>query len=74
MRGHKYLRRKSGRWCTEGVYTTIPHECVIQVKPRQFLIEDKKQALHMITLIKEKKCGNIKGRTCADVRTQRQYI
>lgn len=28
----------------------------------------------MITLIKEKRCSRIKGRTCADGRKQRKYI
>ena len=56
-------------------YIKLYHMSVLsKLNPDKFLIEDKKQALHMITLIKEKKCGNIKGRTCADVRTQRQYI
>jgi hypothetical protein len=36
--------------------------------------EQRKQALHLVQLIKEKRCGKIKGRTCADGRKQRQYI
>ena len=34
----------------------------------------KRKALREITLIKEKRCGKIKGRTCADGRPQRGYI
>ena len=36
--------------------------------------EQKAKALRAITLIKEKKCGTMKGRTCADGRSQRRYI
>jgi len=36
--------------------------------------EDKKKALRLVQLIKEKRCGMIKGRTCADGRSQRKYI
>ena len=34
--------------------------------------EVRAQALHCINLIKEKRCGKIKGRTCADGRLQRK--
>ena len=33
--------------------------------------EQKKEALRAINLIKEKRCGRLKGRTCADGRAQR---
>ena len=32
------------------------------------------KCLRLITLIKEKRCGKIKGRACADGRSQRAYI
>ena len=32
------------------------------------------KAIRTITVIKEKRCGNIKGRTCVDGRLQRAYI
>ena len=35
---------------------------------------DKKQSLNLITMIKEKRDGKIKGRACADGRKQRRYI
>ena len=35
--------------------------------------EDRKRALGAITLIKEKRCGTIKGRTVADGSSQRDY-
>ena len=34
----------------------------------------KREALRAINLIKEKKCGKLKGRTCADGSTQRKYF
>ena len=36
--------------------------------------EHRKKALRLVQLIKEKRCGKIKGRTCADGRKQRDYI
>ena len=36
--------------------------------------EQKKAALPLITMIKEKRNGKIKGRACADGRKQRRYI
>ena len=33
-----------------------------------------KKVLRMITVIKEKRCGNLKGRACANGRPQRAYI
>jgi hypothetical protein len=35
---------------------------------------ERKRALRSITLVKEKRCGRIKGRTVADGRGQRNYI
>lgn len=46
-------------------------------KPREMMgltEEQREQALRSITLIKEKRCGRIKGRTVADGRGQRDYI
>ena len=36
--------------------------------------KDKMEALNLITMIKQKRCGKIKGRACADGRKQRRYI
>jgi hypothetical protein len=36
--------------------------------------EQKSKALRLVQLIKEKRCGKIKGRTCADGRKQRNFI
>jgi hypothetical protein len=36
--------------------------------------EERKKALRAITLVQEKRCGKIKGRTVADGSTQRTYI
>lgn len=35
---------------------------------------DKKQALEAVNLIKEKRCGKLKGQTCANGSRQRQYL
>ena len=36
--------------------------------------EDKERALEAVNLIKEKRCGDIKGRTCANGSEQRKYL
>ena len=36
--------------------------------------EDKQQALQYLMFLKEKRCGKIKGRGCADGRKQRLYM
>jgi hypothetical protein len=40
--------------------------------PQSLTPEQKKAALRAVNVIKEKRCGKIKGRTCADGRKQRQ--
>ena len=35
---------------------------------------DRKKTLEALKFIKEKSCGNIKGRTCANGRNQRKYL
>ena len=44
-----------------------------KINPESLSANDKRQALRAINLIKEKRCGKIKGRTCADGRPQRAY-
>ena len=44
-----------------------------RIDPDSLSSEDKRGALRAINLIKEKRCGKIKGRTCADGRPQRAY-
>ena len=36
--------------------------------------QDKEQALEAVNLIKEKRCGKLKGRTCANGSRQRKYL
>ena len=46
-------------------------------KPRiasELTYEERKQSLNLITMVKEKRDGKIKGRVCADGRKQRRYI
>jgi len=42
--------------------------------PENLMHKQKRDAPHAINLIKEKQCGRIKGRTCADGSKQRSYI
>jgi hypothetical protein len=44
------------------------------IDPRTLTEQQKRDALREITIIKEKRCGTIKGRTCADGRPQRKYV
>ena len=37
-------------------------------------LEQKRNALRAINLIKLKRCGNIKGRTCTDGSTHRKFV
>jgi hypothetical protein len=55
-------------------FTQLNEKNVFQ--PKHFgslTMEDRKKALRSITLIKEKRCGRVKGRTVADGRPQRKY-
>ena len=45
-----------------------------KVNPDKIYREEKKQTLRMIRLVKETRCGKIKGCACADVRPLSQYI
>ena len=45
-----------------------------RLNPEMVTLEQKRMALRAINLIKEKRCGMIKGRTCANGSTQRKYI
>ena len=47
---------------------------VIPIDPVLLTQENKKHALAAVHLIKEKRGGDIKGRTCADDSKQRQYL
>ena len=44
------------------------------VSAKSMTSSDKREALNLITLVKEKRNGKIKGRACADGRKQRRYI
>ena len=45
-----------------------------RLPPEKITPEQKRKALRAINLIKEKRCGKLKGRICADGSTQRKYI
>ena len=45
-----------------------------RLDPTTLSSEQKKKSLRAINLIKEKRCGKIKGRTCADGSSHRNYV
>ena len=47
---------------------------VIPTDANTLSIEEKRKALRAINIIKEKRNGTLKGRTCADGSSQRQYL
>ena len=46
-------------------------QVVVRVAHDKLTDEQKRNALNAVNLIKEKRCGKIKGRTCANGSTQR---
>ena len=44
------------------------------IKMKDIPIEERDKVLRLITLIKDKRTGQIKGKACADGRPQRAYI
>ena len=53
----------------------IPGKPVVDpVDPTTITSEEKHQALEAVNLIKEKRCGHIRGRTCANGSKQRQFL
>ena len=49
-------------------------ETVVPLKANKLTTKQKSEALELLTLIKKKRCGKIKGRVCANGRKQRRYI
>ena len=47
---------------------------VVPQNPDVLTPEEKKRALEAVNLIKEKRDGDIKGRTCANGKKQRKYV
>ena len=43
------------------------------INPDTLSFYDKKNVLEAVNLIKEKRCGKIKGRTCIDVSKKKKY-
>ena len=43
------------------------------IMPGELTATQKREAIRAANLIKEKRCGNLKGRTCADGRPQRKH-
>lgn len=44
------------------------------IDPNELSIEDKRKALEAVNLVKKKRCGKIKGRTCANGSKQKRYL
>ena len=44
------------------------------IDPDTLSLQQKKDALRAVNLIKQKRCGKMKGRTCADGHKQRKYV
>ena len=47
---------------------------IIPIPFEELTDEDVRQALEAVNLIKEKRCGKLKGRTCANGSRQRKYL
>ena len=45
-----------------------------RIDPKTLTAEQKRRALRAVNLIKLKRCGKVKGRTCADGSVQRKYV
>jgi hypothetical protein len=45
-----------------------------RIDPDELTAQHKRDALHAVNLINEKRCGRVKGRTCADGSKQKAYI
>ena len=50
------------------------HDTFIPQHANQLTFEQRKEALQLITMIREKRCGKVKARACADGKKQRRYI
>ena len=50
------------------------HDTFIPQYANKLTFEQRKEALQLITMIRERRCGKVKARACADGRKQRRYI
>jgi hypothetical protein len=73
-KGHQAIRRKGLGSGIQGNNQLNDMTVFGKVNPDMLSPEQKRKALCAINLIKEKRCGKIKGRTVADGRPQRNYI
>ena len=49
-------------------------EVLGRINPDNLTLEQKRKALRAVNLIKIKRCGKVKGRTCANGSVQREYV
>ena len=50
------------------------HDIFIPQMAKDLTVEQRNEVLQLITMIKEKMCGEVKARACVDGRRQRGYI
>ena len=56
-------------------FTQLNHKNTFKpCNPKELSANEKREAQNLITMIKQKRDGKIKGRACADGRKQRRYI
>ena len=70
--------RRFGNKAVEAVlseYSQLNDKQVFRTRlAKELTAKQKSEALNLITMIKQKRCGKIKGRACADGRKERRYI
>ena len=58
----------------DGAVKELNHPVIWPIHPSKINNEEKKRALDAVNLIKKKRCGKIKGKTCADGSKQKYFL
>ena len=58
----------------KGAVAELNHPVIKPINPKTITEEERKRALNAVNLIKEKRDGSIKGRTCIDGSQQKKYL
>ena len=58
----------------DGAVKELNHPVIRPIRPSEVNEEEKKRALNAVNLIKKKKDGSIKGRTCINGSKQKEYL
>ena len=74
-RNHRHQETRSGsRGCLQQEFCQLNNEDVFDpINASTLTTDQKREALHAVNLIKEKRSGKLKGRTCANGRSQRAH-